>query len=58
VNDVLLIVDVLNDFEHEDGYKLLASFRQRQPALVAALARAQVTAGAPDTHARHLGRNR
>jgi hypothetical protein len=27
-------------------------------ALVAALARAQVTAGAPDTHARHLGRNR
>jgi nicotinamidase-related amidase len=39
MKDVLLIVDVLNDFEHEDGDKLLASFRERQPALVAALKR-------------------
>jgi nicotinamidase-related amidase len=41
MNDVLLIVDVLNDFEHEDGDKLLESFRQRQPALIEALSRAR-----------------
>jgi nicotinamidase-related amidase len=37
MKDVLLVVDVLNDFEHEDGDKLLNSLRERQPALVAAL---------------------
>ena len=41
MKDALLIVDVLNDFEHEDGDKLLASFRERRPALVAALERAR-----------------
>jgi nicotinamidase-related amidase len=41
MKDVLLIVDVLNDFAHEDGDKLLESFRRRQPALVAALSRAR-----------------
>jgi nicotinamidase-related amidase len=41
MKDVLLIVDVLQDFEHEDGDKLLESFRRRQPALVAALTRAR-----------------
>jgi nicotinamidase-related amidase len=37
LNDALLLVDVINDFEHEDGEKLLASFRERSPALVSAL---------------------
>src|SRR5881394_2090297 len=41
MKDVLLVVDVLNDFEHEDGDKLLKSFRERQPALVAALSSAR-----------------
>lgn len=39
--DVLLVVDVLNDFQHEDGELLLASFRERLPALRAALDRAR-----------------
>jgi nicotinamidase-related amidase len=37
VNEVLLVIDVLNDFEHEDGETLLASFRERLPALREAL---------------------
>ena len=42
MNDALLLVDVINDFRHEDGEKLLASFRRRQPALVSAIERARV----------------
>jgi nicotinamidase-related amidase len=41
LNDALLLVDVINDFRHEDGEKLLASFRERHPGLVAALADAR-----------------
>lgn len=41
MRDVLLLVDVVNDFRHEDGDVLLASFRERQPRLVEALARAR-----------------
>jgi nicotinamidase-related amidase len=37
VRDALLIVDVFQDFEHEDGDALLDSFRTRQPALRRAL---------------------
>ena len=37
--DALLLVDVINDFRHDDGERLLASFRRRHPALRAALAR-------------------
>ena len=37
LNDALLLVDVINDFEHEDGEQLLESFRERSPALVSAL---------------------
>lgn len=33
MNDALLLVDVVNDFLHDDGKKLLASFRSRQPHL-------------------------
>ena len=39
--DVLLVVDVLDDFEHEDGASLLASFAERQAALVELLKRAR-----------------
>jgi nicotinamidase-related amidase len=39
--DVLLLVDVLDDFEHEDGTRLLESFAERQPALVDLLDRAR-----------------
>jgi nicotinamidase-related amidase len=41
VNDALLLVDVINDFRHEDGEQLLASFRERHAALVAALEQAR-----------------
>jgi nicotinamidase-related amidase len=41
MNDALLLVDVINDFLHEDGDALLASFRERQPALREAIARAR-----------------
>ena len=37
MKDALVLVDVINDFRHEDGDKLLASFRQRHGALVRAL---------------------
>jgi nicotinamidase-related amidase len=37
VPEALLLVDVVNDFRHEDGEALLRSFRSRHPALVAAL---------------------
>jgi nicotinamidase-related amidase len=37
VNDALLVIDVVTEFDHEDGERLLASFRERLPALRAAL---------------------
>jgi nicotinamidase/pyrazinamidase len=33
VRDALVVIDVITDFRHPDGDELLASFRQRQPAL-------------------------
>lgn len=42
MKDVLLIVDVFNDFDHEGGADLLASFRERVPAMVEAIAAARV----------------
>ena len=41
VRDVLVVIDVLNDFGHEDGERLLASFRERADALRDALDRAR-----------------
>jgi len=41
VRDALLLVDVVNDFEHEDGAELLESFRKRHEGLVHALGRAR-----------------
>jgi nicotinamidase/pyrazinamidase len=40
-SDALLIIDVINDFEHDDGDRLLASFRERHAAMTAALADAR-----------------
>jgi nicotinamidase-related amidase len=41
VRDALLFVDVVNDFEHEDGDRLLESFRSRHEGFVAALEQAR-----------------
>jgi nicotinamidase-related amidase len=41
MKDALLLVDVVNDFRHEDGEALLTSLRTRQPRLVQALARSR-----------------
>jgi nicotinamidase-related amidase len=37
MSEALLLVDVLKDFEHEDGDALLESYRRRLPALVSLL---------------------
>jgi nicotinamidase-related amidase len=44
--DALLVVDVLNDFDHDDGDKLLESFRQRSQAMQDVIASAR-QAGVP-----------
>ena len=41
LKDALLLVDVIQDFRHEGGERLLESFRRRQPALLAAIERAR-----------------
>jgi nicotinamidase-related amidase len=41
MRDVLLVVDVLDDFGHEDGEKLLASFARRRESLVSLLTEAR-----------------
>jgi nicotinamidase-related amidase len=53
--DVLVVVDALNDFEHEDGQALLASFRDRGRDLVDAIEGARA-AGIPVVYVNdHLG---
>jgi nicotinamidase-related amidase len=44
--DALLVIDVLNDFSHEDAEALLASFRQRGDALATVIESARA-AGVP-----------
>jgi nicotinamidase-related amidase len=44
--DVLVVIDVINDFRHEDGDRLLASFEERLTAMAETLASAR-TAGIP-----------
>jgi nicotinamidase-related amidase len=39
--EALLVLDVINDFEHEDGDRLLASLAARRPALERALVHAR-----------------
>ena len=41
MKDTLLLVDVLNDFRHEDGDKLLQSFRARHEGMLRAVQRAR-----------------
>jgi nicotinamidase-related amidase len=43
MRDVLLIVDALNDFAHEDGADLLESFRKSHAPLVKLLGRARAS---------------
>lgn len=43
VRDALLLIDVVNDFEHEDGDALLASFRRRHARLETELESARGT---------------
>jgi nicotinamidase-related amidase len=57
--DALLVVDVFNDFVHEDGDRLLASFRERAPNMKRAMTDAREV-GVPvvyanDGHARWDG---
>ncbi len=43
VEDALVLIDVVNRFDHEDGEKLLRSFRERLPGLRAALRKARAS---------------
>jgi nicotinamidase-related amidase len=54
VSDVLVILDVFNDFEHDDGDRLLGSFLERLPALRAALEGARA-AGVPVVYVNDRG---
>jgi nicotinamidase-related amidase len=46
MRDALLLVDLINDFGHEDGDRLLRSFRDRLPSMQIAIAHARA-AGIP-----------
>ena len=39
--DTLVVIDVINNFRHEDGEQLLASFRDRLPVMQATIAKAR-----------------
>ena len=53
--DVLVVVDILNDFEHEDGERLLDSLRARQRGLTDTIDAARA-AGVPVVYVNdHLG---
>jgi nicotinamidase-related amidase len=54
VTRALLLVDVIKDFEHEDGDRLLESFRKRHHGLVAAVEQAR-TSGASLFYANDSG---
>jgi nicotinamidase-related amidase len=41
--DALVVIDVINDFDHEDGAQLLECFRLRLPAMVSTLEQARQT---------------
>ncbi|MBV8396928.1 MAG: cysteine hydrolase [Actinobacteria bacterium] len=42
MKDALLVVDVFNDFDHDDGEQLRSSFHERLPAMEAAISLARV----------------
>ena len=50
MRDALLLVDLVNDFEHEDGERLLASLRARHESLLQAVERARAD-GVPVVYA-------
>jgi nicotinamidase-related amidase len=50
MSDALLVVDVVNDFDHDQGGALLASFRARLPAMVEVLEDARAS-GLPVVYA-------
>ena len=50
MRDALLLVDVINTFDHEDGERLLESFRRRHGGLLRAIERAR-TADVPVVYA-------
>lgn len=52
--DAVLVVDVFNDFDHDDGHQLLASFRERAPATARVVAMARA-AGAPVVYVNDQG---
>jgi len=54
VRDVLVVIDALNDFGHEDGDRLLTSFRERAGALREALDGAR-EAGVPVVYVNDQG---
>jgi nicotinamidase-related amidase len=54
LTDVLLLVDVLQTFDHEDGDALLSSFRSRAASLVAAVSAAR-RSGVPIVYANDDG---
>ena len=54
MSEALLLVDVVKDFEHEDGDELLESYRRRHGALVALLDAAR-TSGMPVVYANDHG---
>jgi len=41
VNDALIVIDVIPSLDHEDADALLGSFRQRLPAIRAAIEHAE-----------------
>jgi nicotinamidase-related amidase len=56
VKDALLLIDVINRFDHEDGERLLRSFRERLPGFLEAIERAR-DAGVPVVYVNdHAGR--
>jgi nicotinamidase-related amidase len=52
--DALLVVDVINDFKHDDGERLLQSFRARASRMAAAIASARAS-GIPVIYANDDG---
>jgi nicotinamidase-related amidase len=52
--DALLVVDVINDFKHDDGERLLRSFRERTSAMAAAISSARAS-GIPVIYANDDG---
>jgi len=53
MKDALLVIDVVSEFDHEDGEQLLASFRERLPGMRETLA-AERAAGLPVLYANDM----